>query len=80
MERLAMEAQHQREDQEIPDSTDVERPKFEKGSVNRPKKTLKSTSQNSSMEKEDKKSSKKKQKLYCICRTAYDKSKLVENS
>lgn len=75
MERLAMEAQHQREDPVMPDSPDVERPKFDKNPLNRPKKGLKSTSHNSSMEKEDKKSSKKKQKLYCVCLTAYDKSK-----
>jgi hypothetical protein len=41
------------------------------------KKIIKSsnTSLNSSTEKEDKKSKKKGQKLYCICRTPYDKSK-----
>lgn len=70
MERLALEAQ-QRESQGLLDSSDVEKPKHEKPSI---KKTLKSTSHNSSMEKEDKKS-KKKQKLYCVCRTPYDKAK-----
>lgn len=68
MERLALEAQNR---EECLDSSDVERPKHEKPSV---KKTLKSTSLNSNMEKEDKKS-KKKQKLYCVCRTPYDKAK-----
>lgn len=68
-----MEAQ-QREQEGFPESPDVERPKFEKHPLNRPKKMSKPPSLNSSNEKDDKKS-KKKQKLYCVCRTAYDKSK-----
>lgn len=69
-----MEAQ-QRDHQDFPDSPDVERPKHEKNPMNQPKKVLKSSSLNFSHEKEDKKSSKKKQKLYCVCRTPYDKAK-----
>lgn len=74
MERLAMEAQ-QREQLSAQDSPDVERPKHEKNPINRPKKTLKSsTSLNSNVEKDDKKS-KKKPKRYCICQTPYDKAR-----
>lgn len=69
-----MEAQ-QREQICQPDSPDVDRPKYEKSPINRPKKTLKSsTSLNSNVEKDDKKS-KKKQKKYCVCQTPYDKAR-----
>lgn len=71
---MAMEAQQQRES--LNDSSDVERPKYEKSPL-KVKKAMssKNTSFNSSIEKEEKKSSKKKQKLYCVCRTPYDKAK-----
>jgi hypothetical protein len=63
MERLALEAQHK--DGESADSE-----------VKTPIKTLKKVPKSLSAEKDDKKSSsKKKQKLYCVCRTPYDKSK-----
>lgn len=65
MERLAAESQ-----QKDGESADSEQPKTP---IKTPKKTPKSLS---SADKDDKKpSSKKKQKLYCICRTPYDKSK-----
>lgn len=75
MERLALEAQQQK--QKAYDSTEPEsdRPKSEKSTQNRPKKYNKSSSLNSSTEKEEKKAKKKGQKLYCICRTPYDKTK-----
>jgi hypothetical protein len=74
MERLAMEAQSQSQGS-LNDSSDVERPKYEKSPL-KVKKAMssKNTSFNSSIEKEDKKS-KKKQKLYCVCQTPYDKAK-----
>lgn len=72
MERLAIEAQ-QRE-QQGPESPDVERPKYEKPQQKGLKKPCKIMGLSTSMDKDDKKS-KKKQKLYCVCRTPYDKSK-----
>ena len=69
MERLAMEAQN-REEFTLLEPTESDRPKNQ---LNRHKKVLKSTL-NSSNEKEDKKS-KKKQKLYCVCQTPYDKAR-----
>jgi hypothetical protein len=72
MERLAMEAM-QREDQSFNDSSDVDRPKSTTKTLKKAT-SSKNTSFNSSLEKEDKKS-KKKQKLYCVCQTPYDKSK-----
>jgi hypothetical protein len=73
MERLALEAQQQG----LLDSSSAETSKVDK--PNKPKKFIKSnnTSLNSSAEKEDKKNKKKGQKLYCVCRTPYDKSKYV---
>lgn len=80
MERLAMEQQMHRDDQSFNDSSDVERPKYEKSTKTAKKPgSSKNTSFNSSIEKEEKKS-KKKQKLYCICQTPYDKSKWVFDS
>jgi hypothetical protein len=71
MERLALEAQ-QRE-QERPESPDVERPKHEKPQVKGLKKMPKQ-GLSTGPDKDDKKS-KKKQKLYCVCRTPYDKAR-----
>lgn len=65
MERLALEAQ-QRKEQGMDLEDDP--PKHPV------KKTLKTPRDTLSSEKDDKKS-KKKQKLYCVCRTPYDKSK-----
>lgn len=64
MERLALEAQNKESE-----SQDSEQMKT-------PVKTIKKSTKNVSIEKEDKRpGSKKKQKLYCVCRTPYDKSK-----
>ena len=71
-----MEAQ-QRDDQDMDDSSDDEpSTKFERGTPKTLKKasSSKNTSFNSSIEKEEKRS-KKKQKVYCVCQTPYDKSK-----
>lgn len=73
MERMAMEAM-QRVQQGVSESPDIESPKYEKNPLNRHKKTLKQSNLNSIEEKEDKKG-KKKQKLYCVCRTPYDKAR-----
>lgn len=67
-----MEAQ-QRE-QKCLESPDVDRPKFDKNPGKYPKKLLKNINLHLSIEKEDKKL-KKKQKVYCVCQTPYDKSK-----
>lgn len=80
MERLALEAQHQKQESPFDSPVEQERTKIEKSLTARPKKYNKSanTSLNSSSEfreGNDKKSKKKGQKLYCICRTPYDKSK-----
>lgn len=79
MERLAMEAQQKQQglsDSPTPLSTSEGENKIKVEKI-KAKKTIKSanTSLNSSCEKDDKKSKKKGQKLYCICRTPYDKSK-----
>lgn len=67
MERLALEAQQK--DSESQDSEQVKTPV----------KTVKKSVKSMSAEKEDKRpGSKKKQKLYCVCRTPYDKSKWVD--
>lgn len=77
MERLALEAQHQHiADSSMESIKSIEKPQ---AMTNRPKKPHNksvNTSLNSSTEKDDKKMKKKgHQKLYCICRTPYDKSK-----
>lgn len=75
MERLAME-QQQREHSSFPDSPDVDKPsggdRFNAGRTKKP--SSKNTSLNTSGEEKERKS-KKKQKLYCVCRKPYDKSK-----
>jgi len=76
MERLALEAQ-QREEQKqqgILDSPEPaeQRTKPDKPNTNRPRKMTKSIS---SSNDKDKKPSKKKQKLYCVCRMPYDEAK-----
>lgn len=77
MERLALEAQQQKLN--ISDSSssgphhDIDSKKVEKP---RPKKVTKSANTSLNSSAEEKKSVKKKgQKLYCICRTPYDKAK-----
>jgi len=82
MERLAQEAhQHKRVSESMESQGETEKSKSDKHNPNRPKKQTKSanTSLNSSTEREsfDKKMKKKGQKLYCVCRTPYDKSKYV---
>lgn len=79
MERLALEAQQQKHNNDALDSSmESEKGKGDKSHQNRPKKHSKSERNpnlNTSLDKEEKKSKKKGQKLYCVCRTPYDKSK-----
>lgn len=82
MERLAQEAQQlKRLSESMESSTEMEKPKSDKHNPNRLKKHGKgaNTSLNSSTQRDgsDKKNRKKGQKLYCICRTPYDKSRYV---
>jgi hypothetical protein len=77
MERLAQEAQQKQMQGTLESASENERPpKAEKNSASKQKKMTKGNpALNSSTEKDDKKGKKKGQKLYCICRTPYDKSK-----
>lgn len=75
MERLALEAQQKL--LESPTESEINLDKFPSGRQKKFNKSHGPGNLNSSNEKEDKKGKKKGQKLYCICRTPYDKSKLV---
>jgi hypothetical protein len=75
MERLALEAQQREQDGN--ESPDVDPPKHEKPQTKGLKKPSKSMGLHMSSDKDDKKS-KKKQKLYCVCRTPYDKARFDE--
>jgi hypothetical protein len=85
MERLAIEAE-QKEQLSFLEltSSDFEtlNAKMEKAQTSRSKKYTKNNNDilNSSTNKNDKKIKKKNQKLYCLCRTPYDKSKYVKVS